>query len=193
MDLLEINQENLEISISPEAALVKEFKALIDRDNTVFKKRCKKELAVVRLLSLYKSPYDKYKSDEAKLEAAAKDFGIEIDSLVLEAIARYQDMVYGSDYIIRMIHAAKNATQKTENFFNNLDYSLVDKGNKPIYKPKEVLAAIKEVPIVLKGLEEAEQRVREGMKTKATISKGKREVTSQEIPSNINRVKEEDI
>jgi hypothetical protein len=100
---LEINE--------PEILLIKEFKALSDRDKTKSKERLWKELTYIYLAIDWKSLYNQYSEQERHLEALS-DSGITEeefnDPIFREACRKYKSL-QDSNKSIKMLKAAMNA------------------------------------------------------------------------------------
>jgi hypothetical protein len=189
MELIEVNG-SLEIKIVKEILLIKEFKILVDRDKTLHKDIAKRELAAIGAFAAYNSFYDKHQSEAEKLNAVEKDYELKFDGEIFNAIKKYRELRFNID--IEYLSAAKNAAIKTISYLNGVDYDLRDKSNRPIYKISEVQKALREAPEVTKALMEAEERVRKGFEAKAIKGRADRTVSKNEIPSDMNRVREED-
>jgi hypothetical protein len=89
------NEEKFVVTITPEAQMIKEFKALIARDKTKDKRKSTAELAFVYFYIDFKSPYIRYTKDEriAKVsDDVLNDPGFSPDKAVWDAIDKYSEL-----------------------------------------------------------------------------------------------------
>ena len=100
---LEINE--------PEILLIKEFKALFDRDKSKNKARLWKELTYIYLAIDWKSLYNQYSEQERHIEALS-DSGIteeEFNDPIFREACRKYKALQDSNKSIKMLRAAMNA------------------------------------------------------------------------------------
>ena len=100
---LEINE--------PEILLIKEFKALSDRDKTKDKSRLWKELTYIYLAIDWKSLYSQY-SEQERHQEALSDSGIteqEFNDPIFREACRKYKALQDSNKSIKMLRAAMNA------------------------------------------------------------------------------------
>ncbi len=88
-------EDKHQVFVSPEALLIREFAALVDRDQDGDKTRARQELAYVYFLTDYRSPYLKEPDDERRRKVK-RDLrlpaGWEPDGDIEFAILRYREM-----------------------------------------------------------------------------------------------------
>ena len=93
----------------PEILLVREFKALLDRDKTKTKTRATKELTYIYLALDWKSPYSNYLEQERHEEALA-DSGLTEeqfnDPIFREACRKYRNL-QNSNKSVKLLEAAR--------------------------------------------------------------------------------------
>lgn len=164
---LEINE--------PEILLIKEFKALFDRDKSKNKARLWKELTYIYLAIDWKSLYNQY-SEQERHQESLSDSGITEeefnDSLFREACRKYKAL-QDSNKSIKMLRAAMNAADQFIDYFNDIvDLNERDVNGKPIFTAEKVM---KEVAMLNKVHEELivlENRVKKELAEKSTLRAG---------------------
>lgn len=129
------NNKQLEIN-EPEILLVKEFKALLNRD----KNRVMRELAYIYLAIDWKSPYNQYTEQERHEEALA-DSGLTEeefnDPLFREACRKYRRL-QDSNLSIQMLNACKQGAEQLIEYFTTIvDLNERDANGKPVFDAKK--------------------------------------------------------
>ena len=164
---LEINE--------PEILLIKEFKALFDRDKSKNKARLWKELTYIYLAIDWKSLYNQY-SEQERHQESLSDSGITEeefnDPIFTEACRKYKAL-QDSNKSIKMLRAAMNAADQFIDYFNDIvDLNERDVNGKPIFTAEKVM---KEVAMLNKVHEELivlENRVKKELAEKSTLRAG---------------------
>ena len=164
---LEINE--------PEILLIKEFKALSDRDKTKDKSRLWKELTYIYLAIDWKSLYSQYSEQERHMEALS-DSGIteeEFNDPIFREACRKYKALQESNKSIKMLRAAMNAADQFIDYFTDIvDLNERDINGKPIFTAEKVM---KEVGMLNKVHEELiilENRVKKELAEKSTLRAG---------------------
>lgn len=164
---LEINE--------PEILLIKEFKALSDRDKTKNKSRLWKELTYIYLAIDWKSLYNQYSEQERHQEALA-DSGITEeefnDPLFREACRKYKAL-QDSNKSIKMLKAAMNAADQFIDYFTDIvDLNERDISGKPIFTAEKVMKEVGMLNKVHEELITLENRVKKELAEKSTLRAG---------------------
>jgi hypothetical protein len=164
---LEINE--------PEILLIKEFKALSDRDKTKNKSRLWKELTYIYLAIDWKSLYNQYSEQERHQEALA-DSGITEeefnDPLFREACRKYKSL-QESNKSIKMLKAAMNAADQFIDYFTDIvDLNERDINGKPIFTAEKVMKEVGMLNKVHEELITLENRVKKELAEKSTLRAG---------------------
>lgn len=164
---LEINE--------PEILLIKEFKALSDRDKTKNKSRLQKELTYIYLAIDWKSLYNQYSEQERHQEALA-DSGITEeefnDPLFREACRKYKTL-QESNKSIKMLKAAMNAADQFIDYFTDIvDLNERDISGKPIFTAEKVMKEVGMLNKVHEELITLENRVKKELAEKSTLRAG---------------------
>ena len=164
---LEINE--------PEILLIKEFKALSDRDKTKDKSRLWKELTYIYLAIDWKSLYNQYSEQERHIEALS-DSGITEsefnDPLFREACRKYKAL-QESNKSIKMLRAAMNAADQFIDYFTDIvDLNERDVNGKPVFTAEKVMKEVGMLNKVHEELITLENRVKKELAEKSTLRAG---------------------
>lgn len=164
---LEINE--------PEILLIKEFKALSDRDKTKNKSRLWKELTYIYLAIDWKSLYNQYSEQERHVEALS-DSGITEeefnDPLFREACRKYKAL-QDSNKSIKMLRAAMNAADQFIDYFTDIvDLNERDVNGKPVFTAEKVMKEVGMLNKVHEELTILENRVKKELAEKSTLRAG---------------------
>lgn len=164
---LEINE--------PEILLIKEFKALSDRDKTKNKSRLWKELTYIYLAIDWKSLYNQYSEQERHVEALS-DSGIteeEFNDPVFREACRKYKSLQDSNKSIKMLRAAMNAADQFIDYFNDIvDLNERDVNGKPIFTAEKVMKEVGMLNKVHEELVTLENRVKKELAEKSTLRAG---------------------
>jgi len=161
------------VVLNPNSLAIPSFKKIYERDKSKKKDRALTEISYVYFLVDYKSPYSAYPED--KREKAIKTDFISIDSwepdeLILEAIDKYKEFQRTTS--MRLLDGAKAASDKLTDYFNNIDFALMDDNRKPVYTAKDVAANLKSVGAIVESLEKVEDKIKKEISTSSTIIGG---------------------
>ena len=172
--LYDNGSNRLEIN-EPEILLIKEFKALSDRDKTKNKSRLWKELTYIYLAIDWKSLYNQYSEQERHQEALA-DSGITEeefnDTLFREACRKYKAL-QESNKSIKMLKAAMNAADQFIDYFTDIvDLNERDINGKPIFTAEKVMKEVGMLNKVHEELITLENRVKKELAEKSTLRAG---------------------
>ena len=164
---LEINE--------PEILLIKEFKALSDRDKSKNKTRLWKELTYIYLAIDWKSLYNQYSEQERHAEALS-DSGITEeefnDPLFREACRKYKAL-QESNKSIKMLRAAMNAADQFIDYFTDIvDLNERDVSGKPVFTAEKVMKEVGMLNKVHEELITLENRVKKELAEKSTLRAG---------------------
>lgn len=177
---LKYNPKNREVEIvSPEIFLIDEIADI--KNKCLTNEEMLRELAFVHFMTWHRSPYNKY---DNKVERIENDLKIKYNSRIEAAVNKFNELV--DSFEIQFLNTTIELIKKTEMYFKNVNYSITHNG-KPIYTPKEIFAAIKQVPDTLQALKNALDNIKETDNISAVIAKGSRVVSNREEPKSINR------
>ena len=164
---LEINE--------PEILLIKEFKALSDRDKTRNKSRLWKELTYIYLAIDWKSLYNQY-SEQERHQEALSDSGLteeEFNDPIFREACRKYKALQDSNKSIKMLRAAMNAADQFIDYFNDIvDLNERDVSGKPIFTAEKVMKEVGMLNKVHEELVTLENRVKKELAEKSTLRAG---------------------
>lgn len=183
MSFLKYDIESKKLYVAnPDIFLFEGFKEIGDKCRTQEERH--RELAFVHLMTWHKSPYNKYQED--KIKKIEEHLKIKYNDRIEKAINTIKDLVI--PFEIEFLMTCQETAKKTNEYFKNIDYSERDKGNKPIYKPKEILNALEAVPSTLASLEKAINNIKETDSVSSVIGRGQRTISSNEEPKEKNKM-----
>lgn len=168
--------DNNRVTFSPEALLVKEFKALWDRDNSKHKELATEELAYVFYMSDYKSAYLAYDSD-ARENKVTNDVvtkkGWKPDDKVQSAMEKYSELQETPS--MGLLKDAETALDKIRYYFQHVDVTMDTEGA----ITKTLIANVEKLGGVIKGLSSlrdmVDKEVSESMRVRGSGKLGMRE------------------
>ena len=164
---LEINE--------PEILLIKEFKALYDRDKTKNKSRLWKELTYIYLAIDWKSLYNQY-SEQERHQESLSDSGIteeEFNDPIFREACRKYKALQESNKSIKMLKAAMNAADQFIDYFNDIvDLNERDVSGKPVFTAEKVMKEVGMLNKVHEELVTLENRVKKELAEKSTLRAG---------------------
>ncbi len=172
MHLLKLDDKN-KITIHPEALMVKEYKAIWDRDKSKGKKKALKEISFIYYNADYKSPFSKY-DDETKNKEIRKTLGLEEgwepDSKIKAAIDRYNELQKTPS--LDFLESVREALNRLKKFYREVDFFATDKNGKPIYDVKKLTGAIKDSKGLLDNINDLEEKVKQELETEGRLKGG---------------------
>lgn len=159
----------------PEILLVREFKALLDRDKTKTKTRATKELTYIYLALDWKSPYCDYLEQERR-EEALSDSGLTEeqfnDPIFREACRKYRKL-QDSNKSVKMLGAARRAADQFIDYFDTIvDLNERDINGKPIFQAEKVMKEMAQLSNVHEELVTLERQVKKEFTEQSTIRAG---------------------
>jgi hypothetical protein len=160
-------------SISEEAILIKEFKAIWDRDKSKDKEKALSELAYVYYLSDYKSVYAAYSPkdrEEQIIQDIIMDSKWEPDEVIKAACAKYEELQ--NTPTLRFLKSQINALESLSDYFNGIDWEDETYKGIPKYKLTEVTRAVKDAGGIIASLERLEEKVKKEEAVTESRSRG---------------------
>ena len=176
MNVFSYDSLNKQLEINePEIFLVREFKALLERD----KERAFKELTYIFLALDYKSIYSQYTEYE-RHEEALSDSGITEemfnDPLFRAACRKYRSL-QDSNKSIKLLNAARNAADQFVDYFETIiDLNERDQNGKPVFSAEKVMKEMAQLSKVHEQLVALEAQVKQELEvqseTRARVDEG---------------------
>lgn len=166
--------KQLEIN-EPEILLVKEFKALIQRDKSTEKDRATRELSYIYLAIDWKSPYSQY-SEHERHDEAISDSGLTEsefnDPIFREACRKYRAL-QDSNKSIKLLEAAKRAADQFIDYFETIvDLNERDNNGKPVFQAEKVMKEMATLHKVHEELITLEDQVKKELTEQSTVRAG---------------------
>lgn len=176
MNVFIYDNENNRIEINePEILLIKEFKALSDRDKTKSKTRLWRELTYIYLAIDWKSLYNQYSEQERHIEALS-DSGLteaEFNDPIFREACRKYKALQESNKSIKMLRAAMTAADQFIDYFTDIvDLNERDINGKPIFTAEKVMKEVGMLNKVHEELITLENRVKKELAEKSTLRAG---------------------
>lgn len=152
--------EGYKIVIEPEALLLKPFRQIWQRDRTVNKDKALMELGFIYFFCDTRSDYQYLTDEEQRKQAIKEGEGFpdkwEPDKTVLEAMELYNSFKSASELLLE---DTRYAVDKLRKLLRDIDLTQTDDKGKPIYTLNVITSTIKQVPSLVKDLDEAEKLI----------------------------------
>ena len=152
--------EGYKITISEEALVLTPFKRIWTRDRSANKNRAISELGFIYFMADPRSDYQYIIDEESRKTSIKEGEGLptdwEPDELVLEAIEFYKTFKPASALLLE---DTRVAVDKLRTLLREIDLGAVDDKGKPIYTLNTITATIKQIPALVKDLNEAEAAI----------------------------------
>lgn len=152
--------EGYKITISEEALLLKPFKAIWKRDKSLNKEKALSELGFIYFFCDIRSDYQYIVDEESRMASIKEGEGMPEDwtpdSVVLEAMQFYSTFKSTSALLLE---DTRYAVDKLRKLLREIDLTQTDDKGKPIYTLNTITATIKQVPSLVKDLDEAERSI----------------------------------
>ena len=142
-DLLTITENR--VIPSPYALTIPEFKVLKPE-----------ELSFVYFFTDYQSPYSPY-GEEERLIKLKNDLGVSPNPKVRAAILKYKEL--SETAAMKLLKAARVSIVKLEAYFKDVDLTLLDDKDKPIYHAKDLVMNLSNMGKLVASLDELEEIV----------------------------------
>ena len=161
-----LKYEGYNLTFEPEILALKVFKKLHTRDHSKDKSRFIQELAFIYFYSDPRSDYQYLTDKNERLKAIVEGEGLpddwKIDKILQDAIDYYSSFKPTSALLLENTRAA---VDKLRQLLRNIDLTEVDDKGKPIYTLNTITATIKQIPSLVKDLDEAEKALNSELKT----------------------------
>lgn len=173
MNVFNYDNLNKQLEVNePELLLIREFKALLDRDKTNHKDKATRELTYIYLAIDWKSPYSQYSEYERHQEAlmdaniTEEEFN---DPIFREACRKYRNL-QDSNKSIKLLEAARNAADQFVDYFETIvDLNERDQNGKPVFQAEKVMKEMAQLNKVHEQLAELEKMVKRELTEQSSI------------------------
>ena len=176
MNVFNYDSDHLILELNePEILLIREFKALLDRDKTKTKTRVNKELTYIYLALDWKSPYSNYLEQERHEEALADSGLTEAqfnDPIFREACRKYRKL-QESNKSVKLLEAARRAADQFIDYFETIvDLNERDNNGKPVFQAEKVMKEMATLHKVHEELITLEDQVKKELTEQSTVRAG---------------------
>lgn len=155
-----LKYEGFNITFEPEILTLKVFKKLYQRDKTKDKQKFIQELGFIYFYADPRSDYQYLTDEEDRIRAIIEGQGLPnnwvIDPLLKEAINYYKKF---SPTSALLLEDTRVAVDKLRVMLRNIDLNDTDDKGRPLYTLNTIVATIKQVPSLVKDLDEAERAI----------------------------------
>lgn len=155
-----LKYEGYKITISEEAFTLKPFKLLWNRDRSKSKERALMEMGYIYFMTDPRSDFQGISDEEERSKAIKKAEGYpddwKPDKIVEEAMEFYKSFKPVSALLLEDTRFAIN---KLRTLLREIDLNQVDDKGKPIYTLNTITSTIKQIPSLVKDLDEAERAI----------------------------------
>jgi len=150
--------KNNEPTITIEGVHIPEFRAIWEADNTEDKSVASQVLSYVYHIADHSSVYAKQSPSERKRlvrDAYLKDeLSDEMKELMAEAIAMYKKLQTTPS--MRLLTSARNACEKLSEYFDTIDFAMLDDRGKPVYSARDLSTNLEKIGKIVISLNELE-------------------------------------
>lgn len=165
----------------PETLLIPPFSTIWNRDKTKTKETAIKEFTYIEFMTsrLKSNPYKGYNPPERKrkiIEDCVRIPNWEPDKLVLEGIAKFEEFQNKASDNYSLLMDTLKAKQNLQEFFRSVDLKERNDKGIPVYKPKEITAAMYDVDRLATSLYNLEKKVEEELYDAVKV-KGQKEIS----------------
>lgn len=152
------NYEGYEVKVDPEAIMLAPLKVLYDRDKNKDKSMAKQELAYLYFMGDPRSDYQFIVDKSLRSKEVIKGLGMPAkwkpDKAVQQALAFYESFKPMS---AGLLEDTKFVIDKLRLELRTMDLNERDAKNKPVHTLQSITATLKQIPDLVRGLDEAER------------------------------------
>ena len=152
--------EGYKLDIAPEALALTPFKKIWNRDKSTNKSKAITELSYIYFMADPRSDYQYIVDEEARKNSIKEGEGLpsdwEPDKAILEAMEFYKIFKPASALLLE---DTRIAVDKLRALLRNIDLTAVDDKGKPLYTLNIITSTIKQIPALVKDLNEAEEAI----------------------------------
>lgn len=157
--LLEVTSDGT-LNITPEALMIKEFKAVWNKYKD--KNKASEELAFIYWMAYYKSVYDVYLSEREKMDAIKEDVisdkKWEPTEITKAAIDKFKELQM--TFSMAFLESAKEGALKIRQFYHDVNLNERTKSGGVIWKPSDITNAVAKSVDILEALSKWEERAK---------------------------------
>lgn len=177
-----LKYESYNLTFEPELLALKVFKKLHKRDKTKDKSKFIQELAYIYFFTDPRSDYQYLVDEEDRSKAIIEGEGLpkdwKVDSEIKEAMEYYKAFKPTSALLLE---DTRIAVDKLRGLLRNIDLEAVDDKGRPIYTLNTIATTIKQVPALIKDLDEAERAISKEMIQSEKIRGGQEKAMFEDL------------
>jgi uncharacterized protein YoxC len=155
-----LKYEGYNVTFEPEILTLNVFKKLYQRDRTKDKSKFIQELGFIYFYVDPRSDYQYITDPEDRIKAIVEGQGLSnnwtIDKTLQEAIDYYKTF---SPTSALLLEDTRVAVDKLRSMLRNINLEETDDKGRPLYTLNTIVATIKQVPALVKDLDEAERTI----------------------------------
>lgn len=154
-----LKYEGYNLTFEPEILTLKVFKRLFMRDKSKDKNKFLQELGFIYFFADPRSDYQYIVDEDERIKAIAEGEGLadfKVDSLLKDAIDYYKSFRPTSALLLE---DTRVAVDKLRTLLRDIDLQATDDKGKPVYTLNVITATIKQIPSLIKDLDEAERAI----------------------------------
>jgi hypothetical protein len=159
MNIFEL--KNFQVSFSPQALAIKQFKEIWDTDPSEDKSEAIKELSYVYYMADDRSDYMYELNEDIRSELIKKDIGMDTGWIrpkyIDDAISYYRRASETTS--TKLLESTRGVIQKISNFLDTVDPNERDKAGKPVFPIAQIVSAVEKMPKLVKALNDVEKEV----------------------------------
>lgn len=150
------------------ALMIQPFKAMWQEDTSADHGEAILAFSFIELMCSPKksNPFIGYEKDVRYIKLKEELFGdsaYELPYLVVDGIAKYEQLLENSSPSYPLLQSAFNAAGKLKTFFNSFNLNERTNSGASVYKPRDITSALKDVDTVIKSLESTRNKINEEM------------------------------
>ena len=161
------------VVLNPDSLAIPMFSKIWKTDKTKTKEKATKEISYIYFMCDFSSPYMVYpetKRREVIVKDFMKDEKWKESESILHAMKRYKD--FQETHTMRLMKAAKGASDKLAGYFEGVDFLKTDDTGKPLYTAKDVAVNLEKVGNIVDSLDKLETRIKKEIKTDSRVRGG---------------------
>lgn len=186
MNLIGLDNK-LNIIVAPEFVYIKEFRELLDKDNSKNNERAAKELSFVYYLHDPASPFADIEDEEQKIKECISEAGLEESFVPSELLNRIANIYckYLNDSKLDKLNMVRTLANSIIKSLEGVDFTKTNsRTGSLIYKPKEILGSIESIKKTIEEMDKLERDLREAKIESNRKIKGRKELGLFEDPEN---------
>jgi hypothetical protein len=121
-----------------------------------FEKLTTKELAFIYFFADHRSSYAAYDEKERK-DKLIEDLKVTSTPNLHAGLQKYRELA--DTHAIKLLKSARSAVNKLEQYFKDIDLTVMDENGKLVYQAKDLVANLSKIGEVIEGLDRLEELV----------------------------------